>query len=252
MFTRKIIITLFFALCAFAKQPVRKIAIVYIGDSITYGAGLNHKEDNSPPVVASQFIKKKLAADVVFANQGQSGFTTVDFLPSSNKAFTQVVEAARALQKDVSNELIISIMLGTNDSAEEGPNGSPVTPSAYRVNLQTITDSLLTIFPDCKIIFHRPVGYSKNTYNRSRYLAEGLKRLQQYFPQIITLVRVNAKLHPGHVFMGDQSAFSAFKKQTAALLQPESGQMGIFYLHPNENGAAMLGEYWAKAIMKIL
>jgi lysophospholipase L1-like esterase len=251
MFIKSVLITLLSLALCFTKQPARKIAIIYIGDSITYGAGLNNR-DKAPAVIASREIKKKLAADILFSNQGKSGFTTVDFLPSSRSAYLQVVEAAKTFQKNQDYELVFSVMLGTNDSAEEGPNGSPVTPGAYRANLQIITDSLLDLFPDCKIIIHRPVFYSKNTYNRSKYLSGGLERLQQYFPQITALVSVNAKLHSHHVFMGDELAFSAFKKHPEELLQPENGRMGIFYLHPNEKGAAMLGKYWAKAIQKIL
>lgn len=33
---------------------------------------------------------------------------------------------------------------------------------------------------------------------------------------------------------------------------PEKGNAGIFYLHPNKEGAKILGRFWAEAIMKAL
>jgi hypothetical protein len=249
---RKIIACfLLFACFGFSKQAAQDIAIVYIGDSITYGAGLAQKEEQAPPVLASRLLKEKTGTEVLFSNQGRSGFTTVDFLPASNKSWKQVVTAAKALQKE-NRLLIFSIMLGTNDSAEDGPNGAPVSPETYHKNLQTITDSLLAIFPESKIIIHQPVWYSTNTYNRSRYLAGGLARLQTYFPRISMLVRQNQKLHPGKVFSGDRRGFKTFKNKGAAFMQAEKGQQGIFYLHPNQQGAAVLAACWAKAIEKVL
>ncbi len=252
MFNRKILLCAFLLVCCgFTKQPARNIAIIYIGDSITYGAGLAQKEEQAPPAVASRLIKQKTGAAVVFSNQGRSGFTTLDFLPASNKAWKQVLTATRALEAE-NQALVFSVMLGTNDSAEEGPNGAPVTPEMYRNNLQVITDSLLAAFPESKVIIHQPVGYSANTYNRSRYLAGGLARLQTYFPQIKMMVSQNKKRHPGQVFLGDRNAFKLFKKKEKVLMQAEKGQQGVFYLHPNEKGAAILGTCWAKALTKIL
>lgn len=252
MHTKKLVIaTLVILLFAFTKPP-RRVAIVFIGDSITQGGGLHNPTDSAPPVMASTILKKKFKGELNFANQGRSGFTTVDFLPASNKSYPRVVAAAKALQTDPAIELFFSIMLGTNDSAEKGPNGSPVSPATYRANLQVIIDSLIREFPDSKIILNDPIWYSENTHNTSRYMAEGLARLQSYFPVIETLVKENKKQHPGRVFPGDRSAFNAFKKDSTTLFKHEKGPFGTFYLHPNEKGAQVLGEYWAKAIRKVL
>ena len=70
----------------------------------------------------------------------------------------------------------------------EGPNGSPVDPSDYFNNLQMISNTLLTNFPAFKIFFQQPIWYSTNNYNGSKYLAEGLTRLQKDFPELEELV----------------------------------------------------------------
>jgi lysophospholipase L1-like esterase len=252
MYTRKLVIaTLLIAFVAFAKPP-RKIALVFIGDSITQGSALRNQTDSAPPALATGALKKRLKAEFTFSNQGRSGFTTVDFLPATNKAYPKVVAAAQALQTTPGIELLFSIMLGTNDSAEKGPNGSPVSPENYHANLQIIIDSLLVLFPHSKIVLNGPLWYSENTHNTSRYMAEGLARLQTYFPEIKVLVKENKKLHLGHVFLGDQTAFSALKKDSITLFKHETGRFGTFYLHPNEKGNEVLGEHWAMAIKKVL
>jgi len=35
-------------------------------------------------------------------------------------------------------------------------------------------------------------------------------------------------------------------------LQPEQGHQGTFYLHPNKQGAAALGNFWGDAINKVV
>jgi len=226
----------------------KKLNIVFIGDSITEGGGL----EKPPPATASEFLTNEKAIDIHFSNQGHSGFTTLDFLPGSGDTFTAIQKAADSLRKLNDGILLFSIMIGTNDSAEEGPNGSPVSPATYRQNLQTIIDSLLSDFPGSKIIIHHPTWYSPTTYNSSRYLAAGLKRLQSYFPEIDILVTDYKTSHPGQVFTGDRDAFGFFKKNHATHFVTEHGQRGVFYLHPNNKGAKALGEFWGKAIWRTL
>ena len=79
-------------------------------------------------------------------------------------------------------------MLGTNDSAITGPNGAPASPGKYHENMKTIIDKLLALYPKCKVVLHRPVWYSPNTYNGAKYLEEGLNRLQSYYPELQALV----------------------------------------------------------------
>jgi lysophospholipase L1-like esterase len=235
------------------SQPARQnLNIVFIGNSITYGARLANPATEAPPVAAVAYLQHQTGiGDVSWSNQGKSGATTVDFLPSASGLFNKAKKAAQTFT-DQQALLIFSIKLGTNDSAIKGPNGSPVSPETYLQNLKTITDSLLAAFPGCFVIFQRPIWYSPNTYNHSQYLQEGLSRLQTYFPQIEKLAAAYTAANLKRVFTGDKKGFKYFKKHHLTDLQPEQGQAGTFYLHPNRKGANALGELWGRSIYRIL
>jgi hypothetical protein len=258
MFKRNIIqiilittIILLFGGATLSAQSKQNLNIVFIGNSITYGSGLADPTTQSPPVVACNYLRQQTNVGTVdFSNRGHSGFTTVDFLPTAN-AFTKVEEAAHAFT-DKQALLIFSVKLGTNDSAIEGPNGSPVSPEDYKKNLKIITDSLLKEFPGCIIIFQHPIWYSPNTYNGAKYLAEGLARLQSYIPQIDRLVADYVISHPKQVFIGDKKGFAYFEKHHLTDFQPEQGHQGIFYLHPDKAGAIALGTFWGEAINNVV
>jgi len=223
--------------------------IVYIGNSITQGVQLPIPKEDAPPATATEYLRHQSGiTSVEFSNQGRSGYTTIDFLPATVKAFPKVLDAAHLLHTDSQRILVFSISLGTNDSAEEGPNGSPVDPKAYHSNMKTIADKLLAEFPGCSIVFQQPIWYSPTTYNHSRYLAGGLARLQSYFPELQELVKEYTKSNPGQVFMGDVIAFEYFKNNYLTDLIPESGNAGTFYLHPNKKGAVELGKFWGEGI----
>ncbi len=230
----------------------QNLNVVYIGDSITQGGQLNDPGTEAAPAIASAWLRmQRVIGKVEFSNQGVSGFTTVDFLPSTNTIFPRVDVAAKAFN-DKQATLVFSIMLGTNDSASEGPDGSPVSAEQYHDNLKVIIDSLLKDFPNCKIIIQRPLWYSPNTYNSSRYLQEGLNRLQSYFPQIDELTAEYAITKPKQVFAADRKAFDYFREHYLTDLKPEPGRQGTFYLHPNKKGAEVLGSYWGSAIYKMI
>ena len=148
--------------------------------------------------------------------------------------------------------MVFSIMLGTNDSAIEGTNDCPVAPERYYENMKTIINRLLALYPNCRIVVHRPLWYSPNTYNGAKYLEEGLRRLQDYYPQIQRLVDYYASHFPGQVFLGDTKGFDYFKENHLTDFQAEKGNSGVFYLHPNEKGAVRLGELWSEAIRQAL
>lgn len=237
------------SLALFAQK--KNLNVVYIGDSITQGGQLNDPAADAPPAIASAWLRgQKGIGKVEFSNQGVSGFTTVDFLPSTNTIFPKADSVAKAFTNK-QEMLVFSIMLGTNDSASEGPNGSPVSAEQYHDNLKVIIDSLLKDFPNCKIIIQRPLWYSPNTYNSSRYLQEGLTRLQSYFPQIDKLAAEYAAKSK-QVFAADSKAFDYFRKYDLTDLKPEPGRQGTFYLHPNKKGAEALGTFWGKEIYKMI
>lgn len=235
-----------------AVAQTKKLNIVFIGNSITQGAGLPHPLTEAPPVKAVEWLKQAMpGTEINYSNQGVSGSTTVDFLPSTNRLFNNVIKAAEVFKAEKDATLVFSMVLGTNDSAIEGPNGSPVSPEQYRTNVTAILDQLMSNYPGCIIVLHRPIWYSPNTQNRSRYLAEGLARLQSYYPVLDAIAVSYRTTHPGQVFIGYKDGFNYFKKRPE-LFNQEHGGAGIFQLHPNVKGAAMLGDFWGKAIKKVV
>lgn len=234
--------------CANDKQTVN---IVFIGNSITFGAGLPKPHQDAPPVKAAVYLTKQPGiGSVKYSNRGSSGCTTVDYLPATNTLFPWATRAADKFKEETWATLIFSITLGTNDSAMKGTNGCPVAPDQYYLNMKTIVDRLLALYPNCRVVLNRPLWYSPNTYNGAMYLSEGLKRLQDYYPELMKLVDDYAHRFPGQVFMGDTEGFDYFKENHLTDFQAENGNDGIFYLHPNEKGAIKLGEFWGKAILK--
>ena len=223
--------------------------IVFIGNSITEGALLEKPLQEAPPVIVCENLRQRAGiGEVNFINKGKSGYTTFDFLPSDGGTFDDIITATRQLHKDNKRLLIFSISLGTNDSAEKGTNGSPVSPTVYHKNIDSIINQLFVNFPDCKIILQQPIWYSPNTYNGAEYMAKGLARLQMYFPELQTIVIEYSKNKPNHVFLGNLKGYDYFKENHLIYLVPETGKAGTFYLHPNKEGAVVLGKLWADAI----
>jgi acetyl esterase/lipase/lysophospholipase L1-like esterase len=230
-----------------------KLDVVFIGNSITQGVQLENPNETAPPARATQHLLTLKGVEAAQClNRGRSGYTTLNFLPSADGELSKVILAVKEFHTDISRLLVFSISLGTNDSAEEGPKGSPVTPDAYRQNMKAITGQLLKEFPGCKVIIQQPIWYSPTTYNRSRYLAAGLARLQSYFPELKALVEEYSMTNPGQVFMGDIKAFDYFRENFLTDLIPEAGNAGTFYLHPNKKGAEALGKFWAEGIWQAL
>ena len=127
------------------KLYAQGINIVYIGNSITQGALLKTPATEAPPVQASQYIEQATKQSVAFRNCGVSGATTLNFLPIAERQFPNVKSAAQELSQR-KGTLLFSIMLGTNDSACNGPFGSPVEPVSYYTNMKQLsTNSFLCI-----------------------------------------------------------------------------------------------------------
>jgi lysophospholipase L1-like esterase len=257
MYMKKVaflLITILFSIYSVAQNERKKpVYVVYIGNSITQGALIDQPEKNAPPIQANLYLSKQKDIDLRgFSNQGVSGMTTVDFLPAQQTRFPKVVEAAAPFAGDRQALLVFSVMLGTNDSAIKGPNGSPVSPAQYYTNVKVIIDELFNLYPKALFVLHRPVWYSPNTYNGSMYLKAGLERLESYTPELDKIVQAYAAIRPNQVYKGDFDAFDFFKANYATDLVPEEGNAGTFYLHPNTQGAARLGEFWGKAIYRVV
>lgn len=219
----------------FPKPAGQKVDVVFIGNSITEGTYLKFP----PPTITAMYLDS-LGYDVRYANCGISGYTSANFQPGG-KAFQKVLQAADSLSND-GGIMLFSVKLGTNDSAMKGTTGAPVSTEKYEQNLQIIIDSLHVRYPYAKIILQNPTWYSPNTYNSAMYLQEGLDRLKTYPGAIKKL----AKKNKGFVYVGDKDGFNIFRKNYKKYLVPQEGNAGVFYLHPNPEGAKVLGELWGK------
>jgi len=229
------------------------IDIVFIGDSITAGSGLPDPKTEAAPVIAGLDLQKELGGTAVvsISNRGHSGHTTVDFQPGG-KDFSGVESAATGLEASNPGQLVFSIMLGTNDSANAGPKGAPVSAGDYAHNLEQMIDKLLAEFPDSKFVIHHAIWYSPNTHNTSDYEGDSAaNRLKSYFPAIDSLVAHYASSNPGHVYVGDVQGYDYFANHTSEM-RAENGKDGVFYLHPNATGAKSLGGFWAAALADTL
>jgi len=239
----------------FGNWNLKRIMIVYIGDSITFGANHFDPKKTSPPSIATKFLQEHLKDTMIyFANCGVGGATSMDFLPESKRFFLKVQKAADKFIKyeNSSKQILFSILLGTNDSARKGIGGVSVTPDQYRHYLSVIINNLIRMYPGCKIVLHKPIWFSNNTYNAPKYLPDALERLVLYAQEIHSLVFEYSKSAPDTVFLGDTEGFAHFKNNYLSDHTHEKGDAGTFYLHPNKKGAAWLGEIWGKAILPVI
>lgn len=236
---------------AAAQTGDTDVNLLFIGNSITYGAGLGDRRDSlAPPAVVKRLLEREEGiAAVRMINAGISGLTTVSYLPGSGRHFERVVREADKLAAKP-GVMVISMMLGTNDSAEKGPKGAPVPAGAYVRNLQTIVDTLLRRYPKASILLHRPIWYSDNTQNSAVYLKGGQRRLRSYSKPLELLVENYQRAGILRVALGDTRGYELFEADAERLYQHEEGACGTFFLHPNADGAELLGRLWCAEILK--
>lgn len=253
--------SLFLICCFLSGFAQRSANIVFIGNSITYGALHEQRELTAPPVQCARWLCQQEDIDTVYIrNCGRSGKTTYHFLPSpadvipagDKTYFGDVVSKTRDLiEAHPSLPLMFSIMLGTNDAVERTKNPH-TAPADYVNNLTTIIDSLLRLWPDAHVVLNRPIYNSSDyvTKNGSVASKKSLKLMNTYYKLFPKIVR-NCKA--GHVHIGDAEAYRYFKKHHRTDAFEEKDARGqSYWLHPNEQGAAQLARFWGKAILRVL
>lgn len=228
------------------QRRARTCNLIFIGNSITEGALHTDKQKTAPPVITAGFVETALSTDVLFRNCGRSGATTVDFLPEQKRDFVRVEKAIEEIKALSYEPIIFSIMLGTNDSANFGPNGSPVSNEDYKKNLMTMIERIRELSPKAIFVLQRPIWYSPNTHNASQYLVAGQKRMVAYTDVLIEIANEH-----DDIYLGDREAFDFFSTRYHRYMFAEDGKAGTFYLHPNEAGAKKLARYWARSIVKV-
>ncbi len=244
-------LTLCAAALTLSAAAQQKANIVFIGNSITQGAMLEDVDKNAPPAVAARTVGETIEGlEVNFTNLGISGATTTDWHPTQGKLYPSAVEAANTYAAQPDALLIFSISLGTNDSASDTVNGPARTDEQYTENLKTLIDSLALRFPDAHFVLHQPLWYSDNTYNTARYLVEGQQRLDGYRKDVLKIVE-DYRQTTDKVHIGDCTAWDIFRGH-GWLYRSENGKAGTFFLHPNQEGADLLGKLWAQPIIGVV
>ena len=239
----------------------RSANIVFIGNSITYGALHEQREQTAPPIQCARWLCQREDIDTVyFRNCGRSGRTTYHFLPRAEDVipagdktyFGDVVSKTRELVKaHPSLPLVFSIMLGTNDTVER-PKNKHTEPDDYAKNLITIIDSLLKLWPDAHVVLNKPIWYYPDYHTKGGSIAskKSLKLIDTYyhqFPQVVD------KSKAGHVHIGDADAYAYFEQHWQTDIVEEKDARGnSYWLHPNEQGAGRLAEFWGKALLPII
>lgn len=258
---QRLLISFTFLLFTFCASAQRSANIVFIGNSITYGALHQQRELTAPPAQCARWLSQQEGIDTVYyKNCGRSGRTTYHFLPNAADVvpagdktyFSDVVAKTRELVKANPHlPLLFSIMLGTNDAVER-PKNAHTSPDDYIRNLTILIDSLLTLWPDAHVVLNRPI-YNTSDYvtkNGSVASKKSLKIMNSYFEQFPKII-ANGKA--GHIHVGDSEAYTYFMSHYKTDVVEEKDARGkSYWLHPNEQGAERLGEYWGKALLPVL
>ncbi|MBR4898650.1 MAG: SGNH/GDSL hydrolase family protein [Prevotella sp.] len=239
----------------------RSANIVFIGNSITYGALHEQREQTAPPAQCARWLCQQEDIDTIyFRNCGRSGRTTYHFLPCAEDVipvgdktyFGDVVSKTRELVKAHSSlPLVFSIMLGTNDTVER-PKNKHTEPDDYARNLITIIDSLLKLWPDAHVVLNKPIWYYPDYHSKGGSIAskKSLKMIDTYYHQFPNVVAMSKT---GHVHIGDADAYTYFEQHWQTDIVEEKDARGkSYWLHPNEQGAGRLAEFWGKALLPII
>ena len=228
-------------------DPNQNINLVFIGNSITYGATLADRATQAPPVVTGGLVQTATGVSTHVYNGGVSGYSTQDFLDDKSDCYTNVATNATRLSQN-GGRLYFSIQLGTNDSKRNSTK-ERYSKATYKANLEALIANLTTQFPDCKIILNYPPWYSANTYtDASEFTEEGQQLLHSYYDAIDEVAAANDK-----VFAGDRNTWDVFEDRTD-LYSPETSAnaVGEYYLHPNAEGASRLAMIWTKGILPVV
>ncbi|MBQ7997452.1 MAG: lipolytic protein G-D-S-L family [Paludibacteraceae bacterium] len=236
------------ALLLLLGKPVQSqevINLLFIGNSITYGDQLSDPATQAPPVICRALVEEATGITTTVYNGGHCGITTWGFLPG-REDFNNLIKKAQEFRTQNGGRIYICIMLGTNDSACTATEGAPVSNNTYGNNMRTIINTLNSSVPGCKILLNYPLWYSETTYNGAMYLKEGQERLHGYYPVLDAIAGEYDNVYPGRRDVWE------FFKNNQNLFTNEMGNAGCFYLHPNAEGARVLGGIWANSLLEII
>ena len=202
--------------------------LLFQGDSVT-DAGRDkrnfHDMGKGYPHFAARLIREALPdAEIEMINLGISGNRT-------DQLFDRLYPDAIELAPDV-----ISILIGINDVWHRfGASRIETTPEQTEANYRAILERIKTQ-TNAKIVMLQPFLLD---YEKNQHLRPGLDGL---LPIIKRLADEYADL-----YIPLDELFAE-----AMQTQPEPCYYSADGVHPNENGAAFIGEHYAKAILPLL
>ena len=196
---------------ASSSHAADRIRIACVGDSITYGAGIVKRAQNSYPAA----LQKMLGGMYDVRNFGVNGATLL-----SHGDLPYIKQRAFGDAKKF-NPNIVVIMLGSNDTKPQ--NWKHVTD--YTVDYQSLISAFQALAAKPKIFLCLPVPANKGAYG----IDDG--RVKELQPKI----RMLAKKHSLPVI---------------DLYTAMSGKPELFpdQIHPNAAGAKIMAEHVRKAI----
>ena len=128
--------SLLFISCAFAKEPIK---IACVGNSITYGTGLQHRETEAYPVILQQMLGNHF----LVGNFGKPGAT---LLYHGHRPYVQQEEFQKALQ--FKGDIVV-MHLGINDT---DPRNWPNYQDEFVRDYLSLIDSFRVSNPEVRIL----------------------------------------------------------------------------------------------------
>lgn len=203
---KKLIIILVALVCMSAKED-KVIKIACIGDSITYGARIDNREQNSYPAQ----LATMLGEDYIVENFGVSSTT---MLRNSDKPYIATPQYQQVFEFKPD---IIYICLGTNDSKGPYQDILPEFKDDYKATIKELQDKM----PNVKIVLMTPIQ-AYNEVGRMKIDKQVIK------DSIVPMVKEIA-FEQGLEIIDMQPMFGEYKED----LMPDQ-------VHPSAAGATLM------------
>lgn len=217
-------------------MDLRGKKIVFLGDSITQGAGATKKEN-----VYLEVCAKKLGAKAV--NFGVGGTRIAPQITPSEEAFCDEYFLLRAKKMDKDADLVV-VFGGTNDFGHgDAPFGriGDKDPATFCGAYDALIDYLMATYGKEKLIIVYPLRRRNETAtNGDGSKAEGSKPLAEYYNAEKAIAKKCGLKSVDFWNDGDLNPNT-----------PDGNENFADGLHPNDIGHRLLGEKLAEAIKRM-
>ncbi|MDP9175619.1 MAG: hypothetical protein M3O30_17385 [Planctomycetota bacterium] len=225
-------------------QNFAAINLVGFGDSKVRSADGGGSPQTWNPVSQCAIALASLGRTVFSSNQGVDGSASSDWLLSSANLNAAIAAMTSLVATTPSAAQIFFGGEWTNDCAQSGKSGSPISVAQNLINMKAITAALIAAFPNCYVFWDYPSWFSPNAVTSYVYGPAGLDLMLSYAPNIPATVAVGPTRQ---VFAGDNS-FGAMAAQDTSLMRSATGSNGNYELHYSPTGGTLKGQLWANVI----